>query len=144
MRRLVTSVVLALALAAVPLAAQAPVKKKPASPRNTPMAISHLHELATRLNKATGSAERSACKGALLAAGRVLGLLQQEPEAWFRWQPAGGAALDESAIADFIRRRQEARKSRNFAEADRIREELAGQGILLEDGPQGTIWRRKD
>ena len=78
------------------------------------------------------------------AAGRVLGLLQQEPEAWFRWQPAGGAALDESAIADFIRRRQEARKSRNFAEADRIREELAEQGILLEDGPQGTIWRRKD
>ena len=111
---------------------------------NTPMAISHLHELATRLNKATGSAERSACKGALLAAGRVLGLLQQEPEAWFRWQPAGGAALDENAIADFIRRRQEARKTRNFAEADRIRDELAGQGILLEDGPQGTIWRRKD
>jgi cysteinyl-tRNA synthetase len=111
---------------------------------NTPMAISHLHELATRLNKATGSAERSPCKGALLAAGRVLGLLQLEPEAWFRWQPAGGAALDESAIADFIRRRQAARKSRNFAEADRIREELAGQGILLEDGPQGTIWRRKD
>jgi cysteinyl-tRNA synthetase len=111
---------------------------------NTPMAISHLHELATRLNKATGPAERSACKGALLAGGRLLGLLQQEPEAWFRWKPAGGAALDESAIADFIRRRQEARKSRNFAEADRIREELAGQGILLEDGPQGTIWRRVD
>ncbi|HEX6103252.1 MAG TPA: cysteine--tRNA ligase [Alphaproteobacteria bacterium] len=111
---------------------------------NTPMAISHLHELATKLNKGTTAAERSACKSALLAAGRALGLLEQDPEAWFRWQPAGGAALDEAAIEDLIRRRQEARKSRNFAEADRIRDELAAQGVLLEDGPQGTIWRRKD
>ena len=111
---------------------------------NTPMAISHLHELVTKLNKATGAAERSACKGALLSAGRVLGLLQQDPETWFRWQPAGGAALDEGAIADFIRRRQEARKARSYAEADRIRDELAVHGILLEDGPQGTTWRRAD
>jgi cysteinyl-tRNA synthetase len=109
---------------------------------NTPMAISHLHEIATRLNKASSPDERAACKGALLAAGRLLGLLQQEPEAWFRWRPAGSTALDEEAIADLIRRRQGARKARNFAEADRIRDELAAEGILLEDGPQGTIWRR--
>ncbi|MDF2764082.1 MAG: cysteine--tRNA ligase, partial [Rhodospirillales bacterium] len=111
---------------------------------NTPMAISHLHELATKLNKAAGSAERAQAKAALLAAGRLLGLLQQEPEAWFRWRPEGAATLDEATIEDLIRRRQEARKSRNFAEADRIRDELAAQGILLEDGPQGTTWRRKD
>jgi cysteinyl-tRNA synthetase len=112
---------------------------------NTPMAISHLHELATKLNKAAGAGERAEAKSALLAAGRVLGLLQDDPEEWFRWQPAGGAALDEGAISDLIRSRQEARKTRNFAEADRIREELAAQGVLLEDGPGGTTtWRRKD
>jgi cysteinyl-tRNA synthetase len=111
---------------------------------NTPMAISHLHEAATRLNKASSPAERSACKGALLAAGRLLGLLEQDPEAWFRWQPARGGALDEAAVEDLILRRQEARKARNFAEADRIRDELAAQGILLEDGPTRTTWRRKD
>jgi cysteinyl-tRNA synthetase len=111
---------------------------------NTPMAISHLHEIATRLNKASSPGERSACKGALLAAGRLLGLLQQEPEAWFRWRPAGEATLDEAAIQELIGRRQQARKVRNFAEADRIRDELAAEGVLLEDGPQGTTWRRKD
>ncbi len=111
---------------------------------NTPMAISHLHELATRLNKAATADERGAAKAALLAAGSLLGLLHQEPEAWFRWQPAGGGSLDEAAISDHIRRRQEARTARDFAEADRIRDELSAQGILLEDGPQGTSWRRKD
>jgi cysteinyl-tRNA synthetase len=111
---------------------------------NTPMAISHLHEIATRLNKASSPGEGSACKGALLAAGRLLGLLQQEPETWLRWRPAGEPSLEEGAIEDLIRRRQEARKARNFAEADRIRDELSAQGILLEDGPRGTIWRRKD
>jgi cysteinyl-tRNA synthetase len=111
---------------------------------NTPMAISHLHEIATRLNKASSPAERSACKSALMAAGRLLGLLEQDPEAWFRWRPAGEPTLAEATIENLIGRRQQARKSRNFAEADRIRDELAAHGVLLEDGPQGTTWRRKD
>ncbi|WP_207461767.1 cysteine--tRNA ligase [Azospirillum sp. SYSU D00513] len=109
---------------------------------NTPLAISHLHELATAVNKADGDAAKAAAKGALLAAGQALGLLLQEPEAWFRWAPKGAAELSEDAIQGLIDARLAARKAKNFAEADRIRKELADQGIILEDGPQGTTWKR--
>jgi cysteinyl-tRNA synthetase len=108
---------------------------------NTPLAISYLHELAGALNKASG-AEKARAKGALLAGASLLGLLGQDPEAWFRWSPEGSTGLDETAIEALIAERLAARKAKNFAEADRIRKELADQGILLEDGPQGTIWRR--
>ncbi|NYZ15672.1 cysteine--tRNA ligase [Azospirillum sp. RWY-5-1] len=108
---------------------------------NTPLAISHLHELATAANKAEGAA-KAAAKGALLAAGRELGLLEQEPEAWFRWAPKAAGALSDEAIEQAIADRQAARKAKNFAEADRIRKELAEQGVTLEDGPKGTTWKR--
>jgi cysteinyl-tRNA synthetase len=109
---------------------------------NTPLAVAHLHELAGALNKATAPAEKAAHKAALLASGEVLGLLQQDPEAWFRWTPAGQASLGDEEIDGLIDRRTAARKAKDFKEADRIRQELAAQGILLEDGPTGTIWRR--
>lgn len=108
---------------------------------NTPLAISHLHELATAANKAEGSA-KAAAKGALLAAGRMLGLLEQEPEAWFRWAPKAAGSLSDAAIEQAIADRQAARKAKNFAEADRIRKALAEQGVTLEDGPKGTTWKR--
>jgi len=109
---------------------------------NTPLAISHLHEIATNLNKSTKDEEKAKWKGALLAAGDLLGVLQQDVEAWFRWTPASGASLSDEAVQDLIDRRLAARKSKDFAEADRIRKELSDNGVLLEDGAGGTTWRR--
>jgi cysteinyl-tRNA synthetase len=103
---------------------------------NTPLALAALYDLAGDINKADQS-EKERLRGALLAGGQVLGFLQEDPEAWLR-----GAADDAAEIEAQIAARNAARKSKNFAEADRIRTELAIRGILLEDGPNGTTWRR--
>jgi cysteinyl-tRNA synthetase len=99
---------------------------------NTPLALSAMHALAD----AAMTGDRAAASG-LLAAGTVLGLLGQSPEAWFR-----GNADDSAEIEAAIAERLAARKARDFARADAIRANLTARGIVLEDGPKGTTWRR--
>jgi len=109
---------------------------------NTPQALAKLHETLNALNKAEG--DSAARKGELLAGAQYLGLLYQDPEDWFKWQPprAAEGGLDDAAIEALIEDRKEARQAKDFATSDRIRDELAEQGILLEDGSEGTTWRR--
>jgi len=109
---------------------------------NTPLAISVLHELANAYHKAGDDAARLAAASGLKAATNLMGLLNQPPEAWFKWQPAGASGLNDAAIEQAIADRLAARKAKNFAEADRIRNDLAAQGVILEDGPKGTSWKR--
>lgn len=112
---------------------------------NTPLAIASLHEVGTALNKAIHADSRdegliARLKGELLAGGHLLGLLNSDPESWFQ----GDAGDDDAAeIEALILARAEARKARDFAKADEVRDQLDAMGILLEDGAGGTTWRRK-
>jgi cysteinyl-tRNA synthetase len=108
---------------------------------NTPQALAVLFELSHRAHTATTDAERGRIKAQILDAGGLLGLLQQPPQAWFHWAPAD-AALDVPVIEARIAARNAARKARNFGEADRIRDELASLGVVIEDSAQGTRWKR--
>jgi cysteinyl-tRNA synthetase len=106
---------------------------------NTPLALAELHELAGAVNRAGSEAERSALQGALETGGRLMGLLDRDPRDWLH----GSAAADAARIEGRIAARTAARRDRRFAEADQIRAELAEEGIILEDMPDGTTtWRR--
>lgn len=109
---------------------------------NTPMALAELFELSRAANKAETAQEKAEAKARLLASGQLLGLLEQDPEAWFSRSGGAEGELSAEDIEARIAARAEARKSRNFAEADRLRDELAAAGVLIEDGAQGTRWRR--
>lgn len=111
---------------------------------NTPLALMHLHELVGEANRTTDRAERARLKAQILGAGHALGLLRLDPEAWFRGGPASGGETgpDEAEIEYLINERLAARRNRDFATADRIRDDLKARGVVLEDGPDGTRWKR--
>jgi cysteinyl-tRNA synthetase len=105
---------------------------------NTPVALANLAKLADQARRAVSPGERRHAKAALLAGGEMLGLLQQDPEAWSK---RGKGLMDAAIIEKLLEARRAARASRDFARADAIRDELAAMGIAIEDGPQGTRWK---
>ncbi|MEL0080044.1 MAG: cysteine--tRNA ligase [Rhodospirillales bacterium] len=97
---------------------------------NTPAAFAALFQFAR-------TAKTAEDRAAIRAAGDLLGVLQETPSEWL----SGGAKVDPAEIERLIEERLEARKSKDFATADRIRDELAAKGVVLEDGAGGTTWR---
>ncbi|MBL4864663.1 MAG: cysteine--tRNA ligase, partial [Rhodobiaceae bacterium] len=108
---------------------------------NTPKALAELFVIAKKANVATDEGERAQLKAALVQSGFLLGILQQDANSWFEGEVAGATDLDAAAIEAQIEARNAARASKNFSEADRIRDALADAGILIEDGPEGTKWK---
>lgn len=111
---------------------------------NTAEAMAVLFEIANRLNKAKAEndPEQAAQQaGQLKYLGGILGLLQDDPETFLKGATVEGGMSDND-IDVMIARRTTAKRDKHWAEADRIRDELQGQGIILEDGPGGTTWRR--
>ena len=110
---------------------------------NTPKAISLMHEELGKINRGAKGDDLVTAKGNLLAAASILGLLQQDPEDWFKWQPASsGDGLTDDEIEAKITARAEARANKDFAASDAIRDELQAAGIVLEDAAGQTTWRR--
>lgn len=107
---------------------------------NSPEAVAVLFELAAEVNK-TSHAETALL---LKLLGNILGLLERDPQSFLQNSaPVQENALGSEEIEALIEARKQARASKNFAESDRIRAQLDAAGIVLEDSPQGTIWRRK-
>jgi cysteinyl-tRNA synthetase len=110
---------------------------------NTPLALTHLRELTHEIhvaNREGRSADRDQLRQALAASGQLMGLLNRFQRDYFKDTPF---TTDPIAIDQRIAERRQARRERRFADADRIRDELAAKGIVLEDKPDGTTdWRR--
>ena len=98
-----------------------------------------LFEIAGRANKAEDEAERAKAKGELLEAGALLGLLSNDPDMWFGLESLPEA--ERAAIDRLVAERAQARKAKDFARADAIRDQLDQRGVVVEDSPEGSVWR---
>ena len=105
---------------------------------NTAEALAVLFELANELNRSASAQAAAQLKGL----GAVLGLLEREPVAFLQAATPDAEGLAAEAIEALIATRAAAKKAKDFATADRVRTELLQQGVVLEDGPGGTTWRR--
>ncbi|NNC68346.1 MAG: cysteine--tRNA ligase, partial [Gammaproteobacteria bacterium] len=106
---------------------------------NTPAAFAELHKLAKQVNSKKDPASKKNIKKQIMAAGNMLGILQQEPSKWFR----GIGDLDESEIQNLLDSRAKAKKDKNFELADGIRDKLTAMKIQIHDHPDGTSsWRK--
>ena len=104
---------------------------------NTPNAYAVMHNLVLQINKSDDMNEINQLAGQLKASAEVMGLLHQSPQQWFQ-----GNGSDTAKIEELIMQRAEARKNKDFAEADRIRAELDKLRIIVDDAATGTTWRR--
>jgi len=104
---------------------------------NTPVAIAVLFDLVRDLNKASGD-EQATLAGQLRYLGGVLGCLQSDPQSFLQ----SGAGDEAEWIEEMIQKRLEAKKAKDFATADAVRDELVAKGIVLKDGPEGTTWSK--
>ena len=107
---------------------------------NTPNAMAEIAALSRALNSATTEADKARLKAELLAAGALLGVLQQDPAVWLK-SSSSTTGVDPSAVENLIAARNAARQTRDFKEADRIRDEIAALGVVIEDRADGTHWR---
>ena len=107
---------------------------------NTPVAIAEIHALAKQLHKAPET-EKPILKARILAAGKLLGILQQNPREWLQ-DAASDDAISAQEIEELIVQRQRAKLDGNYALADEIRQGLAAAGVVLEDSREGTQWKR--
>jgi cysteinyl-tRNA synthetase len=107
---------------------------------NTPAVLAEIARIAGEARKAASDADKARLKGELLGAGFALGLLQQDPVVWFARGNDGG---DDVRIQALVDERIAARKAKDFARSDAIRDELAAEGIVLEDTAAGVRWVRR-
>ncbi|MGQ0621977.1 MAG: cysteine--tRNA ligase [Panacagrimonas sp.] len=110
---------------------------------NTPGALARLFELAHQANTVGSDdrAQRSRIKAQLLDCGRLLGLLQWTPEQWFGWTPPREGLMSAAEVESLLADRTAARKAKNWAESDRVRDLLKSRGVLVEDSKDGQRWR---